>query len=62
MTIRVTDDTTRHELAEAIDNLNRSAKRAQHIVEKFSDDEPTEWTRWHRRIDALLEDWMKAPA
>lgn len=60
--IRVTDETTCDELAEALANINTHAKRQQHIVEKFTEDVPTAWTRAHRQINALLDDMDRARA
>lgn len=59
--IRVTDETTRAELEEALANLNLAAKRAPHVVEKRTTDRPTEWTRRHAALDAVLTDWQAAP-
>jgi hypothetical protein len=52
----VVDDTaTRTELIEALGHLNANAKRAQRIVERFTNDPPTAWTLAHRKVDALLD-------
>ena len=58
--IRVTDDTTRAELATALGHLCAHAKRQQRIVERFEQDPPSAWTKAHRRINALLTDWERA--
>jgi hypothetical protein len=58
--IRVTDDTTKADLAEAITNLAVKAKHEQHIVERYSNDEPTAWSMRHRAINAALDYWQRA--
>lgn len=60
--IHVTDDTTRDELAEALANLNTFAKRQMYVVEKFTTDSPTAWSRAHQRINALLTDMERVRA
>lgn len=60
--IKVTDDTTRDELAEYLTNLCAFAKRQQRIVARFDSDEPTAWDKAHRRMDGPLDDWLRAPA
>lgn len=52
--------TTRADLAEALDNLVAHARRQQCIVEKFTTDVPTAWTKAHRRINEKLGDWQAA--
>ena len=52
--IKVTDQTTRAELAEAITHLNDYAKHQQHHVDN------SRWVRAHQRIDVLLGDWEQA--
>lgn len=54
--IRVTDDTTKAELEEALTNLAQYAARQQHHPDC------ERWVTAHRRIDALLCDWERAPA
>lgn len=58
--LRITDDTTRDELAEYLTNLNNHAKRQPRIVEKSYLDRPTDWTKAHRRMDGPLDDWLLA--
>lgn len=58
--LRVTDETTRDELVEALGNMNRSAKRTMAVV--GTDLVPTPWDRFHARINALLDDLERAPA
>lgn len=53
-TLRVTEDTTRADLAEAIANLNRTAKRQMYVVEKFTTDPPSKWSQMHARLNDLL--------
>lgn len=60
--IRVTDDSTRDEIAEALGWTNLSAKRQQRIIERFMTDEPSAWTRMHRKLNAMLDDWQAAKA
>lgn len=53
--IRVTDDTTKAELEEAMTNMAATAARMPaHWVERKA--------ATHRRIDALLGEWERAPA
>jgi hypothetical protein len=52
----VVDDTaTRAELIKDLADTNANAKRAQRIVERFSNDPPSAWTLAHREINALLD-------
>lgn len=56
--VRVTDDTTRAELAETLALLNAEAKaltRRGHTGTRSA-----EYAAWHERIDALLEEWQQA--
>lgn len=53
-TLRITDDTSKAELAEAITNLNQTAKRQMYVVEKFTTDPPTKWSQMHARLNALI--------
>ena len=55
-TIRITDDSTKAEIAEAITHLGQYASRQQHHPDC------TRWVRAHERINALLTDWETAPA
>ena len=54
MTILITDDTTRAELEEAIANVVNTLHRM-----------PAHWTdrraALHAKVDALLDDWERAP-
>lgn len=51
--LRITDETTRAELEEAIANLNATLHRMpEHWVERRA--------ALHAKIDALLEDWQRA--
>lgn len=58
--VKITDDTTRAELAEALTNLSHAAQREFPVV--GSEDAPTPWDRRHRTINQLLHDWQAAPA
>lgn len=53
--VRITDDTSRAELEEAMANVVATLRRM-----------PQHWTdrraKLHERLDALLEDWERAPA
>jgi hypothetical protein len=52
MTIRITDDSTRAEIEEAIRHVLDTMRRLPE-VEGYRD-------RGHERINALLEDWLKS--
>lgn len=54
--IRITDTSTRAELAEAITHLGQYAARQQHHPDCGA------WVRAHQRIDRLLEDYERALA
>lgn len=54
--IRVSDSSTRAEIAEALTHLAQYAARQQHHPDC------SQWVRAHERIDALLDDYLKAPA
>ena len=56
MTVRITDESTRTEIAEALTHLAQYAAKQQHHPDC------SRWVRAHERIDALLDDWLKAPA
>lgn len=53
--VRVTDDTTRDELAETLRLLNDAAKRVPHVRGVCS---PSSWDVQHARIDAVLDEWL----
>lgn len=55
----VTDETTKAELAEALANMLHRAKREMPRVGTV--EHPTPWDKRHAAMDALLEDWVKAP-
>lgn len=57
--IRVTDDTTREGLAEAIGGVNGRAKRIPHVV--GSEELPTEWDRRHAQINDMLTELETLP-
>lgn len=58
--VKVTDDTTRLDLAETLALLNAEAKAMSRRgkVGMLS----AEYERQHRRIDAVLDDWLAAPS
>lgn len=60
--IRITDDTTRAELAEYLTNMCAFAKRQPRAIALFEADPPTAWDKAHRRMDGPLDDWLAAPA
>jgi hypothetical protein len=63
--IRVTDQTTRAELEEALGNLVHAAKRETPRLGYTLANGTRIETRWdvaHARIDALLAEWRTAPA
>ena len=47
-------EVTRSDVAEALGNLLAFTKRQQHVVERYEADQPTAWTRAHRRINEWL--------
>lgn len=53
--VRVTDETTRDELAECLRLLNDAAKRVPHVRGVCS---PSAWDIQHQRIDAVLDEWL----
>ena len=53
--VRVTDETTREELAETLRLLNDAAKRVPHVKGVCS---PSSWDVQHQRIDAVLDEWI----
>lgn len=54
-TIRLDDDSTKAEYAEALTHLAEYAARQQHHPDC------ARWVRAHERIDQLLDDWQAAP-
>jgi hypothetical protein len=56
VTILITDDSTKAEVAEALTHLAQYAARQQHHPDC------ARWVLAHRRMNALLEDWERAPA
>lgn len=55
-----TDEVKPEEIAEALGHMCAWAKRQQHIVAQFADDEPTAWDKAHRRMDVALDDYLEA--
>ena len=53
--IRVTDESTRAEVAEAMVYVNDRAKSTPHVVGTV--EEPTLWDRRHDLLNAMLTDW-----
>lgn len=58
--IRVTDETTRADLAETLGHLAAHAKRQPYVVRRFDSDPLTSWDKAHAQIDAVLTDWQAA--
>ena len=56
-TVVVTDDTTPDDLRECVTLLNREAKRAPHVLGTV--EYPSNWDRWHARLDAVLDELTK---
>jgi hypothetical protein len=54
--IRITDESTREEIGEALTHLAQYAARQQHHPDC------SRWVRAHERIDSLLDDWLEAEA
>lgn len=54
--IRITDESTKAEVAEALTHLAQYAARQQHHPDCV------QWVTAHERIDSLLGDWQVAPA
>lgn len=54
--IRVTDDTTRDQIAEACGHVCASAKRLPRVV--GTAECPTLWDRLHAKLDVLLDEWQ----
>lgn len=55
-TIRITDESTKAEVAEALTHLAQYAARQQHHPDC------SRWVWAHERIDSLLYDYERAPA
>jgi len=60
--VKVTDQTTRAEVAGVLATANWHAKRKPKVIETFTSDPPTAWSHAHDLIDHLLTDWEQAPA
>ena len=60
MTVRITDETTRHEIAEALSNMCARAQREMPVV--GTEELPTPWDKRHAALDELLTQWSKARA
>lgn len=45
------------ELIEAIMRAGRHAHRQPYVIEQFAADRPTQWTKAHRYIDSLLDQY-----
>lgn len=59
--IRVTDESTKAEIASLLLLACADTKRLQRIVERFTTDEPSAWSDAHCFLDELLTDWERAP-
>jgi hypothetical protein len=57
--IRVTDESTRAEVAEAMVYVNDRAKHTPHAV--GTAEHPTLWDRRHSLLNAMLTDWEARP-
>jgi hypothetical protein len=55
-TLRITDESSKAEIAEAITHLGKYAARQMHHADCIP------WRTAHERIDALLDDWERAEA
>lgn len=55
--VRVSDETTRAEIAEALAHVNRRAKRVPRV---FGVAAPSAWDELHDMLDHLLDDWRAA--
>lgn len=53
--LKVTDDTTRDDIAEALRHVCAYAERQPHVIGWST------WERAHERIDQLLTDYEQAP-
>lgn len=58
--LRITEESTRPEIAEAITHLGQRARREFPVV--GTEDQPTPWDLRHQAIDMLLVDWERARA
>lgn len=56
--LRVTDDSDRAEIAEALTHCCRTAIRAPHVLGTV--EHPSAWDLAHLRLDALLVEWERA--
>jgi hypothetical protein len=56
--VKVSDTSTRHEIAEVLAEANYHAKRKPHVLGVVG---PSAWDVAHDLIDALLDDWEQAP-
>lgn len=54
--IRLDEESTKADYAEALTHLAQYAARQQHHPDC------SRWVRAHERMNALLEDWERAPA
>lgn len=52
---RITDDTTLAEIEDTLRLLNDAARRVPHV---FGVCQPSSWDIAHRRLDAVLDDWL----
>lgn len=57
--LRITDDSDRAELAEALVHCCRTAIRAPHVISR-DPDRPSEWDRIHAKLNVLLSEWERA--
>ena len=58
--IRVTDESTREEVAEAMTYINDAAKTTPRLI--GTSQQPTLWDRRHELLNAMLTDWQGRPA
>jgi hypothetical protein len=61
-TVRITDTSTRADIAGVLAEANYHAKRKPKVIETFAEDPPTAWSEAHSLIDCLLDDWQQADA
>ena len=59
-TLRITDESTAEEIAEALGHMLHAAQREMPVV--GTPDHPTPWDQRHRGLDMLLADWQRAKA
>lgn len=57
--LRITDDSDRGEIAEALTHCCRTAIRAPHVISR-DPDQPSAWDKAHATLDVLLDEWVKA--